>query len=142
MAHSFGLLADIHANDIALKVALEELDQLGVDEIICSGDIVGYGGNPNETISLLRKYNVKCILGNHDFFFLASLAQEERANQFVFIPDYLDKASDMKFREIATLMLEFQKKIISERNLKWLGTLLFLSLLMIQEFLLFMEHLL
>ena len=123
MTESFGFIADVHANDIALKIALEQLDQQGVNEIICAGDIMGYGGCPNETISLLRKYKVNCILGNHDFFFLANLTQENKADHFVFLPDFLDKASDMKFREIAQIMLEYQKKVISERNVKWLGTL-------------------
>jgi putative phosphoesterase len=59
-----GLIADIHANAVALEAVLKNMG--GVDAIICAGDIVGYNPYPNETIELLKKYHVKCILGEHD----------------------------------------------------------------------------
>ena len=62
MSKTIGLIADCHANDVSLQIALEQLKELAVDEIICAGDVIGYGGCPNETISLLRKNNIPCIL--------------------------------------------------------------------------------
>lgn len=59
-----GLIADVHANAVALEAVLKKMGV--VDSIICAGDIVGYNPYPNETIELLKKYNVKCIMGEHD----------------------------------------------------------------------------
>ncbi len=44
---------------------LEDIQQLGIDEIYCLGDVVGYGPNPRECIDLCRNLSVS-ILGNHD----------------------------------------------------------------------------
>ena len=76
-AKTYGLISDIHANHISLQVALEDISQLGVDKILCVGDIVGYGGAPNEVIRLLRKYKVKCIMGNHDLFFTVEMIEQK-----------------------------------------------------------------
>ncbi len=59
-----GLIADIHSNAVALAAVLKNMGD--VDAIICAGDIVGYGPYPNETIELLKKHNVKCVMGEHD----------------------------------------------------------------------------
>jgi predicted phosphodiesterase len=120
---TYGIIADIHANNIALKIALEQLEELGVEDIICTGDVVGYGGCPNETISLLKKYKVKSILGNHDFYLLAKMIKNHTFEHAVFLPDLLEQAFLMKFREIALIMFDFQEKIIKKTNLKWLGRL-------------------
>jgi predicted phosphodiesterase len=60
------IVSDIHSNFQALTKALSIIDELRIDEIYCLGDIVGYGGSPNECTELIRKRAVKCILGNHD----------------------------------------------------------------------------
>ncbi len=123
MSKTYGLIADVHANDVSLKIALDQLENLGVDQIICAGDVVGYGGCPNETISLLQKYKVQCILGNHDFYFLALLIKEKLSDQYILVPDFIDQSLTMKFREIAKIMFEFQKVIISKESIAWLSTL-------------------
>jgi diadenosine tetraphosphatase ApaH/serine/threonine PP2A family protein phosphatase len=64
----YAILADIHANLTALKAVLDDIAKQGkVDEIWCLGDIVGYGPEPNECISLMKKLNVVCVAGNHDY---------------------------------------------------------------------------
>ena len=60
------IISDIHSNLEALTKALEIIDQRSVDEIICLGDIVGYGANPNECIELIRQRCSTVIKGNHD----------------------------------------------------------------------------
>lgn len=59
-----GLIADVHANAVALEAVLKDMGQ--VDAILCAGDIVGYNPYPNETVELLKKYRVKCVRGNYD----------------------------------------------------------------------------
>jgi len=62
----YGIFSDIHANLEALEAVLSELDKVRVDEILCLGDVVGYGPNPNECIALVRERVSYCLAGNHD----------------------------------------------------------------------------
>ena len=60
----YGIIADIHGNLEALEAVLGCLPR--VDRLICVGDIVGYGPNPNECIDLVRKMNIAAVSGNHE----------------------------------------------------------------------------
>ncbi len=62
----YAIISDIHSNLEALRRVLEEIDKLGVDRIICLGDIVGYGANPNECVEIIRERKIESIMGNHD----------------------------------------------------------------------------
>ncbi len=56
------LIADIHANYEALQTVLK----VPHDRVICLGDIVDYGPDPDKCIDLLRKEKIPTIRGNHD----------------------------------------------------------------------------
>ncbi|MBP48084.1 MAG: metallophosphoesterase [Myxococcales bacterium] len=60
------IISDIHGNTHALRSSLQKCDELGVDEIMCLGDVVGYGGNPNKCCELLRERCDVVLMGNHD----------------------------------------------------------------------------
>ena len=60
------IISDIHSNLEALTKALEVIDRHAVNEIICLGDVVGYGANPNECVELVRQRCSVVIKGNHD----------------------------------------------------------------------------
>ncbi|MEM7307129.1 MAG: metallophosphoesterase family protein [Planctomycetota bacterium] len=62
----YGVLGDIHANLSALTTVLEDLDRVGVDEVLSVGDVVGYGAAPAACIELLRERGVHVVKGNHD----------------------------------------------------------------------------
>ena len=62
----YGILSDVHSNFEALQAVLAEIDAIGVDAVLCLGDIVGYGPSPNECCDLLRSRDVIAIAGNHD----------------------------------------------------------------------------
>jgi len=62
----YAVISDIHSNLEALQKAFEVIDENKADEIICLGDIVGYGANPNECVDLIRLRCSTIILGNHD----------------------------------------------------------------------------
>jgi predicted phosphodiesterase len=62
----YGILSDIHSNFDALNAVINELDVLGIDKLVCLGDIVGYGPSPNECCDLLRARGCLAIAGNHD----------------------------------------------------------------------------
>jgi len=61
----YGIVADIHGNLEALEAVLHGLEGK-VDQIVCLGDIVGYGPNPNECCEILRKQNIPSVAGNHE----------------------------------------------------------------------------
>ncbi len=61
-----GVFSDIHGNWHALKAVLDDLDQQGVEELFCCGDVVGYGAFPNECCEALRERRAPTIAGNHD----------------------------------------------------------------------------
>jgi predicted phosphodiesterase len=50
----YGLISDIHANLEALNAVLAALQAEAVDAILCLGDVIGYGPNPNECVSLVQ----------------------------------------------------------------------------------------
>lgn len=61
-----GVISDVHANLPALEAALDFLRAARVDEILCLGDVVGYGPHPNEVIERLRAEKIPTTLGGHD----------------------------------------------------------------------------
>jgi diadenosine tetraphosphatase ApaH/serine/threonine PP2A family protein phosphatase len=65
------ILSDIHANLEALNAVLAAVRDLagdgsGYDEVWNLGDVVGYGGSPNEVIDLVRPLATLNVRGNHD----------------------------------------------------------------------------
>jgi predicted phosphodiesterase len=67
---SIAVISDIHANLPALEAVFREIDELGIQHILCCGDVVGYGPHPRECVELLRQRNIPCVLGNHDLYTL------------------------------------------------------------------------
>lgn len=59
-------MSDNHANLEATTAALDYIDNIGVDQIVNLGDIVGYNANPNECCDLMRERNIPTVCGNHD----------------------------------------------------------------------------
>jgi predicted phosphodiesterase len=59
------IVSDIHGNLEALNTVLENAGSF--DRVICLGDIVGYGPQPNECIATVRGLpGLTCLAGNHD----------------------------------------------------------------------------
>ncbi len=58
------LLSDVHANLVALEAVLAALPP--VEAIWVMGDTVGYGPDPQDTLSLLRERGAVLVAGNHD----------------------------------------------------------------------------
>jgi predicted phosphodiesterase len=62
----YAIISDIHSNLEALEVVLREIDRIGVDRIVCLGDLVGYNADPNECVRILGDRGVSSLMGNHD----------------------------------------------------------------------------
>jgi predicted phosphodiesterase len=59
-------ISDIHGNLEALQAVLADIKQLGITQVYCLGDTVGYGPNPCECIDLVMSHCCVTLLGNHD----------------------------------------------------------------------------
>lgn len=61
----FFIISDLHANIEGLQAVLEAAEGR-YDKIICCGDIVGYGPDPNAVTDWVRKNVAAVVRGNHD----------------------------------------------------------------------------
>lgn len=61
-----GIISDIHGNLPGLEACLRTLDDEGVDQIVCLGDLVQFGPYPTEVIDLLQRSNIDTVQGNCD----------------------------------------------------------------------------
>jgi putative phosphoesterase len=64
------LISDIHANLVALRAVLTDIERSGVDQIVCLGDVATLGPEPQGVLAQLRELGCACIVGNHDAFVL------------------------------------------------------------------------
>ena len=71
------IISDVHSNIEALQAVLTDIQQQGAEEILCLGDIIGYGPDPEECIDLIEKKCRFCLSGNHDY---AVLTHADRFN--------------------------------------------------------------
>lgn len=64
----FAILSDIHANAPAFNVVLTDIQSQSrkVDQILCLGDIVGYGPTPADVLKRAHARIHHFVLGNHD----------------------------------------------------------------------------
>lgn len=100
----YAIISDIHSNLEALQKALTIIDGKKVDEIICLGDVVGYGANPNECAAVVRERCSAIVLGNHDAAALdISLAHD--------------------FNSIARHAVEWTGKTLTDDHKDWLSAL-------------------
>ena len=62
----YAIISDLHANLAALEAVFSHIDERGVDDVLCLGDVVGYGPEPVECVDLVRKHCRVTLRGNHD----------------------------------------------------------------------------
>jgi hypothetical protein len=64
---SVALISDLHSNREALESVLQRIGELGVPEICCLGDVIGYGADPEPCVGLVMERCKWTIMGNHDW---------------------------------------------------------------------------
>jgi diadenosine tetraphosphatase ApaH/serine/threonine PP2A family protein phosphatase len=67
------VISDVHSNLPALETVLGAVEEAGVGEAWCLGDLVGYGADPNACTALVRERCTVCLVGNHDLAVLGAL---------------------------------------------------------------------
>ncbi|WP_312302669.1 metallophosphoesterase [Chryseobacterium sp.] len=107
------IFSDVHGNLPALEVVLKDMDQRGIHQKFCLGDLVDFAPWGNEVIQKIRDLNIPCLMGNHD---------ERIAFNMPVFP--LDKHSEeeTKARFIA---IDHSKKHITDENKNFLSGLPF-----------------
>lgn len=66
----FAVIADIHGNSSALKAVVEDLDRLGISEVINLGDHFSGPLDAKGTAELLLQKSFHTVRGNHDRYLL------------------------------------------------------------------------
>ena len=97
---SFGRIAifsDVHGNLEALQTVQKKIAEANVDRMICLGDTVGYGADPNTCLEGVRAASDFVLAGNHDW---AVVGLEDLAY----------------FNPIAREAVEWTARVISEEN--------------------------
>jgi putative phosphoesterase len=98
-----GVISDIHSNYDALQAVLSAMGDH--DALVCLGDLVGYGAQPNEVVSEIRSLRPKAIvMGNHDYA--------------------ISTGDTSGFVQHAVQAVEWTRKNISPENLRYVASLL------------------
>ena len=97
------VLSDLHANATALDAALHAAKERW-DRVVCLGDVVGYGPDPNEVTTKIRELGAVTIRGNHDKAVTDLMPTDD-------------------FNPVAKAAVDWTRSQISADNLKWLAAL-------------------
>lgn len=60
------VLSDIHGNLEAFQQVLNDLETCQIDRVICLGDMIGYGPEPEAVVRLIQERAIPALLGNHE----------------------------------------------------------------------------
>jgi diadenosine tetraphosphatase ApaH/serine/threonine PP2A family protein phosphatase len=98
------LISDIHSNLEALQAALEVCNRLEPYQLMCLGDIVGYGADPVACIDTVGERANLILAGNHDLAVAGTIPLSE-------------------FNDIAKKSIEWTRKALSEEDQDLLSNL-------------------
>src|SRR4051812_2806335 len=98
------IVSDIHGNRHAFEAVLDDVDSIGVEEIWCLGDLVGYGAEPDACVELALARCEVLLAGNHDLAVTGGLSTEE-------------------FSPSAAAAANWTREVIADRNLEALRAL-------------------
>ena len=66
MSGPIAVFSDVHGNLPALEAVLADVERRGLTDVLCLGDLVGYGPFPNEVAQLVRERGIPTVMGNYD----------------------------------------------------------------------------
>lgn len=61
-----GLVADVHGNAVAFQAVLDELDEEGIDDVVCVGSVAAPGPQPTAALDSIRGRDVTFVRGAAD----------------------------------------------------------------------------
>jgi predicted phosphodiesterase len=62
----FAVFSDVHGNLPGLEAILADVGGRGIADVLCLGDLVGYGPFPDEVAALIRDRGIPTLMGNYD----------------------------------------------------------------------------
>ena len=96
--------SDIHSNLEALNAIFSQIEKINPDILICAGDIVGLGPNPNEVSDIIkRQSNLVIVKGDFD--------------------DAVATGNTLGFDNISRKTIEWTREKITQQNLEFLKSL-------------------
>ncbi len=98
----YSIVSDIHGNLESLQRAFAMVED--EDTVLCLGDIVGYGPNPNECVRMIRERAKHAVLGNHDLAALENFGVEY-------------------FNDAARAAIAWTQGVLDDQNRAWLNGL-------------------
>jgi predicted phosphodiesterase len=60
------IISDVHGNLEALSNVLADIDSTNVDSLVCLGDCIGYGPDPEAVVTEIRRRRIPTLMGNHE----------------------------------------------------------------------------
>ena len=66
----FAVLADIHGNALALEAVLEDIDRLGIDQVVNLGDVLSGPLDPHGVAERIIPLGWPTVRGNHDRYLI------------------------------------------------------------------------
>jgi predicted phosphodiesterase len=60
------IISDVHGNLEALSNVLADIDATNIDRLVCLGDCIGYGPDPEAVITEIRRRGIPTLMGNHE----------------------------------------------------------------------------
>ncbi len=75
------VISDIHGNLEAFQAVIASLEERKPDRVVCLGDLVGYGPDPEAVVQLAIRLGYDCVLGNHEVALLSPEGRERMNSQ-------------------------------------------------------------
>jgi len=100
-AFRIALISDIHGSELALRRALDDIGQSGVDQIACLGDVATLGPRPHEVLELVRESCDHFILGNHDEYLFDAASIGSHTNSPLIVASVEQCRNELSPAEIA-----------------------------------------
>jgi predicted phosphodiesterase len=97
------IISDIHGNLEALQAVLADIKRHRATEIICLGDLVGYGPDPVPCVELAMEWSV-CLRGNHEMFVLSR--NELHTDQWMIPPSW------------AEMIIQFCRDVLKQQKMQ------------------------
>ncbi|UCE83617.1 MAG: metallophosphoesterase family protein [Deltaproteobacteria bacterium] len=98
------IISDPHANLRGVELCYKKIKSLGIEQIFCCGDLVGYGHEPNQVVEFFREHDIPTISGNHDRL-VCGQSEPEGWNPF------------------ALKKIDWTKSVLTEANVAYLSSL-------------------
>lgn len=111
-----GILSDIHGELDALHKTLDLFQRLGIETIICAGDLVDRGGAGDQVVEMIRQHSIPCVQGNHD-----AMAKRTQA----FLARHPD--DNLPIERLNAGTVDFLSALPLEGRFEWMGVSVYMT---------------